>query len=157
PRAHRGNAMNQVPVELRRFAARRLVRGTFLLAVLLVVVAVSINTARGHEARPGKESPATVFGPGQPQPVPRFSFGESDTRIDVGANLSGTLVGTGVALLLLGFVLGASFVGAEFNGGSLSTQLLFEPRRSRVHVAKAVGVGIGVGCCALAILALVAL
>lgn len=41
-------------------------------------------------------------------------------------------------LLLLGFVLGSTLVAAEHTSGAMSTLLTFEPRRSRVYVAKLV-------------------
>lgn len=53
--------------------------------------------------------------------------------------------GTGVATLLLGLALlmGATFTGADWSSGSMSNQLLFEPRRIRVWAAKAAAVMIG--------------
>jgi len=53
--------------------------------------------------------------------------------------------GTGVATVLLGLVLlmGATFAGADWSSGSMSNQLLFEPRRIRVWAAKAAAVMIG--------------
>ena len=43
-------------------------------------------------------------------------------------------------LLVLAVVLGGSFVGAEYRAGTMETTLLWEPRRGRVHGAKAVAV-----------------
>jgi hypothetical protein len=53
--------------------------------------------------------------------------------------------GTGIATLLLGLALlmGATFAGADWSSGSMSNQLLFEPRRIRVWAAKASAVMIG--------------
>jgi ABC-2 type transport system permease protein len=53
--------------------------------------------------------------------------------------------GTGVATVLLGLALliGATFAGADWSSGSMSNQLLFEPRRARVWLAKAAAVLIG--------------
>jgi len=53
--------------------------------------------------------------------------------------------GTGSATLLLGLALlmGATFAGADWSSGSMSNQLLFEPRRIRVWAAKAAAVMIG--------------
>lgn len=53
--------------------------------------------------------------------------------------------GTGIATLLLGLALlmGATFAGADWNSGSMSNQLLFEPRRIRVWAAKAAAVMLG--------------
>ncbi len=53
---------------------------------------------------------------------------------------SGTAV---VAVLgVLMFLLGATFVGHDWNTGSMSNQLLFQPRRLRVWLAKAVAVAL---------------
>ncbi len=53
----------------------------------------------------------------------------------------------GLALLLilaaLSIVVGTTFAGADWASGSLSNQLLFEPRRIRVWAAKAVAVALG--------------
>jgi hypothetical protein len=51
---------------------------------------------------------------------------------------SGLVVATILAMLLL--LLGATFAGHDWNSGSMSNQLLFEPRRARVWAAKAVAV-----------------
>lgn len=59
---------------------------------------------------------------------------------------------SGVATVLLGLVLlmGATFAGADWSSGSMSNQLLFEPRRLRVWLAKAAAVLL----CAAAVAAL---
>ncbi len=56
-----------------------------------------------------------------------------------------------VALVVVGLLViaGATFAGAEWTSGSLTNQLLFEPRRSRVWLAKAGAVTIGCGVVAL--------
>lgn len=154
--------MRQLDAELRRFFARRMVRGTFLLAALLIVIVVSITTAKGHKdsgefAGPLVRDPATGRISQQYGDSGTFTLETNDTRINVATSLESAIEGTGVALLFAGFALGASFVGAEFNVGSLTSQLLFEPRRGRVHSAKAAGVGIGIGAVAFAVLALVAI
>lgn len=47
--------------------------------------------------------------------------------------------GLGVITILMGLLMlvGTTFAGADWNSGSMSNQLLFEPRRSRVWLAKA--------------------
>jgi hypothetical protein len=169
--------VRQLDAELRRFFARRIVRGLFLIAALIVVLSVSIGTAKGHRGSEFSLDPATgqVTDPATGQvvaqrPSGEFStqfggtdengqilFGQSDTRMNIGKSLNHALEGTGIALLLASFAIGASFVGAEFNVGSLTTQLLFEPRRWRVHLAKAVAVAVGAALVAFTILLLVAL
>jgi hypothetical protein len=169
--------VRQLDAELRRFFARRIVRGTFLLAVLLVLLVISIGTAKGHAGHEFSLDPQTgqvtdagtgrVIGEQEPGQIPssfagtdekgRVLFGQSDTRTNIGNDLGDALEGTGVALLFVSFVLGASFVGAEFNVGSLTTQLLFEPRRWRVHLAKSAAVALGAAALAFAVLLVVAL
>jgi ABC-2 type transport system permease protein len=169
--------VRQLGVELRRFFARRIVRGVFLVAVLLIVLVVTIGTAKGHPGHEYALDPATgritdtqtgqVVANKSPGEYPsQFSgsdgqgnivFGQSDTRTNIGNDLANVIEGTGIALLFAAFALGASFVGAEFHVGSLTTQLLFEPRRWRVHLAKAVAVALGAATFAFALLALVAL
>jgi hypothetical protein len=53
--------------------------------------------------------------------------------------------GTGLLLLLAGImvIIGTTFAGADWASGSMSNQLLFEPRRSKVWVAKGAAVLIG--------------
>jgi len=148
--------VRQLDAELRRFFARRIVRGAFLLAALIVLAAVTIGTVRGKPAstRTFDEPGAVLVPPGTSSlqnpngpsgGAGTFTFPTSDTRMNVGRELRNVLEGTGVAMMFVAIVLGASFVGAEFNVGSLTTQLLFEPRRTRVHVSKAAAVAIGVG------------
>jgi hypothetical protein len=46
--------------------------------------------------------------------------------------------GTSVSLILLGIALAASFIGAEWGAGTMTTLLTWEPRRGRVYGAKLV-------------------
>jgi ABC-2 type transport system permease protein len=151
--------VRQLDAELRRFFSRRMVRGTLLIAALIVVISVGIATGKGHRSQASYFDPVTgrvsQQNSGTTDQTPIY-FG-SDTRMDVGKSLEHALEGTGVALLFAGLALGASFVGAEFNVGSLTTQLLFEPRRWRVHIAKAAAVAIGAALFAFAVMLLVAL
>ncbi len=52
--------------------------------------------------------------------------------------------GIGIAIVMAGLMmlLGATFVGADWASGSMSNQLLFEPRRLRVYAAKAGAVAV---------------
>ncbi len=65
--------------------------------------------------------------------------------------------GSGPALVaLLSIILllaGTTFVGHDWNTGSMSNQLLFEPRRRRVWAAKAIAVAMVAGTVTLALLA----
>jgi hypothetical protein len=63
---------------------------------------------------------------------PRYSFAEHAPNV---------VVGLVVAVSLLGFVTGASFIGAEWASGTMASLLTWEPRRLRVLAAK-LGAGI---------------
>jgi hypothetical protein len=58
---------------------------------------------------------------------PRYSFAEHAPNV---------VVGLVVAVSLLGFVIGTSFIGAEWASGTMASLLTWEPRRIRVLVAK---------------------
>jgi hypothetical protein len=139
--------VRQLDADLRRFFARRIVRGTILLALLIAVIAVTIPTVRGHTAR--TDTPTAQIQVGTAPDGSRvYEYvtppgNTGDTRIDVGKSLTATLEGISVLMIFVGAVLGASFVGAEFHQGSLTSQLLYEPRRWRVHFAKASAVALG--------------
>lgn len=167
--------MTQLAVELRRFSARRIVRGAAVLTVLIMVTVVGVMTVAGHEGRtvelrppvpvPGTMAPPVVSLPDgtiiELEDEGSYRDGgyyreEADTRVKVGEMLPNAIEGVGLAMLFVAFVLGASFVGAEFNVGSLTTQLLFEPRRWRVHGAKAAAVGLGAALLSWATSALLA-
>jgi hypothetical protein len=159
--------VRQLDAELRRFFARRIVRGAFLLAALIVLAVVTIGTMRGKPAttktvdEPGAflvpPGASDVQNPDDPLAgTETFTFSTSDTRMNVGKDLKDVLEGTGVAMVFVAIMLGASFVGAEFNVGSLTTQLLYEPRRTRVHVSKAAAVAVGTGLVSLLVSGLIA-
>jgi ABC-2 type transport system permease protein len=50
--------------------------------------------------------------------------------------------GTSIPLIILGIALAASFMGAEWSAGTMTTLLTWEPRRSRVYVAKLIAAAI---------------
>lgn len=60
------------------------------------------------------------------------------SQLDLGEQLEqGTVYGVSTVLLLLMMLAGTTFVGHDWASGSMSNQLLFESRRSRVWAAKA--------------------
>ena len=91
-------------VEFRRFAARRLVRVTTLLAL-----------------------GGIVFG--------TFVAYTNHFRL---ASMPDVPLGTAFPLVVIGWLLGASFIGAEWHAGTVTTLLTWEPRRVRVVLVKAV-------------------
>jgi ABC-type transport system involved in multi-copper enzyme maturation permease subunit len=157
--------------ELRRFFSRRVVRAAFALGIALATLVLVILTARSDIRTSSHTESQTVCptvplgtATTDPSNIPGscvtqnfFSNTPKDHRLKVGANLSDTIRGTGIAMVLLAFVLGASFIGAEFAAGSIGTQLSFEPRRARVVVTKAIAVGIGALLLAIALLLYIAL
>jgi ABC-type transport system involved in multi-copper enzyme maturation permease subunit len=52
------------------------------------------------------------------------------------ATLPEVFLGTSFVFVILGWLFGASFVGAEWHAGTVTTLLTWEPRRTRVIVAK---------------------
>lgn len=62
--------------------------------------------------------------------------------LDVEAVRTGSAVAVAVVLGLVVVLLGMTFVGADWASGSMSVQLLVEPRRTRVWVAKALATGL---------------
>jgi hypothetical protein len=154
--------------ELRRFFSRRVMRAAFAFGIALSTLVIVIITVRSdvrNASQNGKQfvctstpqgAPATISPDGQ-LPPNCFAQGTQvvirrDRRLKIHDNFSETVKGTGVAMVFVAFVIGASFVGAEFGAGSLSTQLLFEPRRVRVVAIKAIAVGIGLAVLATALL-----
>jgi ABC-type transport system involved in multi-copper enzyme maturation permease subunit len=67
-----------------------------------------------------------------------------DPRIQARRSLRTTAQAVAGGMALIGFILGASFIGAEWNAGTMQALLFWEPRRVRVLVAKAVALVAGV-------------
>lgn len=65
-----------------------------------------------------------------------------------------TLLAGSYLLAFVGFVVGASFVGAEFGNGSMANWLTFEPRRMRVYASKLAAAGLGLIPATVALLGL---
>ena len=107
-------------VELRRFFARRLVKALSVMALAGIAVAGILVAVN---SRPGDE----------------FHISHVATFFE----------GTSFLFAIGGWVIGASLAGAEWQAGTVTTLLTWEPRRLRVLVAKA-------AACALGIIALVA-
>ena len=175
-----------VLAELRRVAARRLVR----LAVLLAVIGIaSAGSSRSPRAAPSPSRP-TSSGSVTPTPASRPRRWRSrpacaatastanrsekitdevaeqcfpDSQISAKdprfhrTRLKGVLQGVSGVLAIVGWALGASLVGAEFASRSMTTLLTYEPRRARVFAAKSTAVLFGAAVLAFGVLVLVAL
>lgn len=101
-----------VASELRRLLGRRLPRWLVLLVLLTIVVASVIAFV--------KSDPGAVD--------PGFRFTEMATVWE----------GTSVPLILLGWMVGASFVGSDWQAGTFTTVLTWETRRLRLFAARVV-------------------
>jgi ABC-type transport system involved in multi-copper enzyme maturation permease subunit len=141
--------------EVLRLTSRRLVRvlAVVFLGVLLLVQVVA--AARSHsdeesmrrataeayeEHQAGVEmclrdqeagtGPSDVVCEGG-QPIPY------DTRYRADENLPNMANGLAVASALVAFVVGASYIGADWHAGTMQSLLFWEPRRQRVVLVKA--------------------
>jgi ABC-type transport system involved in multi-copper enzyme maturation permease subunit len=108
--------------EALRIRSRRLVWVLAVLALIGIGVACAIVAVKSH---PGEIA----------------TFPPSGTTYQV-ATLPDTLRGTAFFLIVLGLVIGASSVGADWQTGSMTTLLTWERRRGRVLVARALTVSI---------------
>jgi ABC-type transport system involved in multi-copper enzyme maturation permease subunit len=171
-----------VNVELRRLLSRRLVRMIGMLAVVGMLTAGITLFVKSHRVGPGGERtlleqaeaqhardvaacsrgefgvPPQAIPPGetlaqfcaqtveaQPLPDPRFHL----THVK-------DLIGTNPPLIILLLVIGASFIGAEWHAGTVATLLVWEPRRFRVFIAKALALALFAFVAAIVVQALLA-
>lgn len=157
-------------VEVRRFLARRLFRITTLLVVAMMLVGAVIlffgsrtTPAEVEQARAQQqamyencvESQGFGASPEEVEDLERFcreemGFASMDPRFDYG-QLPEMLRGFGIPFLMLGWIVGASFIGAEWHNRMVTTTLTWEPRRVRVILAKLLALGV---CVAVWILVL---
>jgi ABC-2 type transport system permease protein len=170
-----------VGTELRRFGRRRAVRWLVALCLLLALVINGIQLARSErgtrysrggssavpeECRAGERDGLPVVdeacferslrGPGVPSSgrMEEVYFASaSDRQVRIGRTFEDTIAGMGVALALLGILLGSTFLAAEFGASGFGTQLLFEPRRWRLYAAKVAAVAVGCALVAVLIIA----
>ncbi len=101
--------------EFMRIRSRRLVWVLLILLLLGIVIAAVLVAA--HSTRPA---------PGEFAPPGSFAL----------ATLPQALQSTAFLLIVFGLVVGASSVGADWQAGSMTTLLTWEPRRTRVFVIR---------------------
>ena len=150
-------------VELGRFWSRRLFRALAILAMLALVTAgvIALLVSDGAEdaaARIEAERQAQIEdcvssfegARGLPPEIgddPEAFCAEqvfvSDPRFPYN-DMTGILQGLGIPLLMIGWLVGASFVGAEWHNRTMTTMLTWEPRRARLFLAKLIALAIGV-------------
>lgn len=69
--------------------------------------------------------------------LPRVEYYSSRSPLDLDKErLEGSGIGVIVVLTMLMLLIGTTFIGHDWNSGSMSNQLLFEPRRLRIWAAK---------------------
>jgi hypothetical protein len=113
--------MTLLEVELRRYLARRMTRFLMLVAlagIALVALLVFVNASDA----PGE----------RPRALDLWKDGSEPGILDAFA----------IVWMWISFVAGASFVGAEWRAGMITTMLTWEPRRARVFAAKAAVAGV---------------
>jgi len=144
-------------VELRRMLARRLVLVFTVLAFVAIIVAAVITAVTSKPFEPAvrrqvvADRGATLQAclqdgpdwPPTPKNLTRRELCEQiigpvfvpDQRFHL-TGLRDVFLGTAFVLVVGGWLLGESFMGAEWHAGTLGTLLTWEPRRLRVFVAK---------------------
>lgn len=153
----------QLGAEFRRLGYRRFVRVVALLAVLGFAAAVFAIYARHSKTSPADLAAAsrardaqiaeiqqsiqeclTSLPAGSDQNQCGFPPTADDIPLDVylhrrpldPAKISDYALAIGVAVAMLGFAVGASFIGAEWSSKNLICWLYWEPRRLRLLAAK---------------------
>jgi ABC-2 family transporter len=149
-------------VELRRFVSRRLTQVLLVLALVAiattgVIVAVKSTAPTAHDYAVARSDRAMSVEECAKHPrqwgvvvgaddtataacervVPPASQWVGDDRYDL-SGLRNTFLGTSLVIAALGLILGSSFMGAEWHSGTIGTLLTWEPRRTRVMLAKLV-------------------
>ncbi|MCA1726379.1 MAG: ABC transporter permease subunit [Actinobacteria bacterium] len=141
--------------ELLRARSRR---ATWLLGFLGLILFLSIlgGLFFGHRKEPtaSERAQAEALRRGQIQycadhpidcedaPEPTVELFLPDKRFHLASDGADVLYGFSVGLVVLSFVLGATLVGSEWHNGLIGNLLLWEPRRPRVLVAKALAAGV---------------
>jgi hypothetical protein len=151
-------------------SSRRLFRLLAALIVLGVLISAGYAFAQGSsDARSGIEEARRAVASCEServrQPGPkdftcpsvdqmRSSF---DRRFRYASTIPDSSRGSAVFLLVVSFIVGASFVGAEWGSGAMTTLLTWEPRRGRVLLAKLAACAIVTALAAAFVLALLAI
>jgi ABC-2 type transport system permease protein len=143
--------MNLFVAELWRFWSRRVTKITLIAIVVLTTIGMAIaaanstyDTTSSFRTVSDDCETATSNAEGEMDfsrcPIVTV-YGEDD-RVRFN-DLGDILGGMGSLLVLASILLAASSLGGEFGAASLSTQLLFEPRRVRVWSTKAAAIAVG--------------
>jgi hypothetical protein len=140
--------------ELLRLTSRRLARlaALALLGILLLVQVIAAG--RSHEPTAEQQSTIAVVRAQEAEfrkeceaqkdsgEFPSYfdcsgDFGANDPRYRSEDVLEAVAGGVAVGAAVLAFIVGASYIGADWMNGTLQSLLFWEPRRGRVVLAKA--------------------
>jgi ABC-2 type transport system permease protein len=103
------------------------------------------------QAEQQKTDPKAVFPCDQMEPNPA-TWGKPQAKF--AEMMPSTLLAGSALLIFVGFLVGTSFVAAEFSSGSMANWLTFEPRRMRVYASKLAAAGLGLIPATVALLGL---
>jgi ABC-2 type transport system permease protein len=148
--------MNLIRSELLRIWSRRMVRVLAVVAVVGATASVTIAAIQSHPpdlvtAQRNYEDDQRRCLAGQFIPEDQLPPGETLERFCADnvrpenyvndslrlAELSSFLKGTAFILIVLGLVIGASSVGADWQAGTMAALLTWEPRRVRIFLVRA--------------------
>jgi ABC-2 type transport system permease protein len=113
--------------------------------------AQQVKDCLAAQAEAQKTDPTASLSCGQQEPT-LASFEKPQAKFIEKMPLA--LLGGAYLLTFVGFLIGVSFVAAEFSSGSMATWLTFEPQRTRVFASKIAAVALGLLPLAVALLGL---
>lgn len=172
-------------VELRRLTSRRMVRVLAALSLVGLLAALVVTAVQSHpptaadleRARDMAAQQATLTEANRQECLAaQQQAAQTDPTVDLGcdelvvaaaedfladprftfaAQTRSLTLTPALVLALMGFLAGASFIGADWQAGTVGSLLLFEPRRVRVGLVKATAVTIAVMAFGLLLFALV--
>lgn len=100
------------------------------------------DTCKTDEAKEQKANQSADFGCDEMANQPIDSY-LGYTEFSFRDTAPGVIGGAGIGLGLVAFLIGASYLGADISTRTLNTQLLFEPRRTRMFTTKVGGLSAG--------------
>ena len=168
--------------ELLRIRSRRLVWILAILALVGIVVGVGLGAAKSHKPGPvevahgdrayahdlksclkgnfikvGQLPPGETLKSWCADNVRRSQYVFSTGTVLQLSSLEDILKGTSLLLIVIGLVIGASSVGADWQSGTMGTLLTWEPRRIRVLLMRVLVVMVAVFALAVVLQALLSL
>ncbi|MEO6143358.1 MAG: ABC transporter permease [Dermatophilaceae bacterium] len=110
-----------------------------------------VKDCLAQQAEAQKTDPKALFGCDHMEPT-AANWGKPQAKF--AELMPSALLAASYLLTFVGFVIGASFVAAEFSSGSMANWLTFEPRRMRVYASKLAAAGLGLIPATVALLGL---